>query len=135
MRARGYGALDLAFAALYAYLGFVVAPSRSRAFSLALTAVIVLLGGAGLALLLRGDRGQLGRRLGIAACSVLLGFTIVCVLLLVASCSFLFGVYGAIGHGIGLIALVVAALLLELCGLLPLFQLRFHLATRRDPTR
>lgn len=130
MSARGYGVLDLAFAALYAYLGFFAAPSRSRAFSVVLTGVIALLGGAGTVLVARGDRSPLGRVLGIAACSLLLGFTIVCVLLLVASCSFLFGVYGAIGHGIGLITLVVAALLLELCGLLPLFQLRFHLGTR-----
>ena len=135
MSARGYGALDVAFAALYAYLGFVIAPSRSRAFSIVLAGVVALLAFAGATLLVRGDRGRLGRSLGIAACGVLLAFTIACVLLLVASCAFLFGVYGAIGHGIGLIALVVAALMLELCGLLPLFQLRFHFATARDTKR
>ena len=128
MGARGYGILDLGFAALYAYLGFVVAPSRSPVFQLAVGAVAALLGLAGLALIVRGGAGA--RRLGIAACAVLLVFTAAVVVLLCMSCAFLFGVYGAIGRGIGLLSLVVAALVIELCGLLPLFQLRFHLRDR-----
>jgi hypothetical protein len=132
MRARGYGALDVGFAALYAYLGFVIAPSRSHAFQIGLGAVAGLLALAGLALLALGDESRLARRLGIAACGSLLGFTATVLVLLVASSAFLFGVYGAIGRGIGLLALVAAALVIELCGLLPFFQLRFHL---RDNSR
>jgi hypothetical protein len=130
MRARGYGALDLGFAALYAYLGFVVAPSRALAFQLALGAVAGLLALAGLALLALGDGSRLARGLGLVACATLLGFTLTVLVLLVASSAFLFGVYGAIGRGIGILALVAAALVVELCGLLPFFQLRFHLRTR-----
>jgi hypothetical protein len=127
MRARGYGALDLGFAALYAYLGFVVAPSRALAFQLTLGAVAGMLALAGVALLALGDESHLARRLGMVACGSLLGFTATVLILLVASSAFLFGVYGAIGRGIGLLALVAAALVIELCGLLPFFQLRFHL--------
>ena len=131
MRARGYGGLDLAFAALYAYLGFVVAPSRSRLVDLVLGAVILLLLLAGVSLLVQGDGGRAARRLGIGASVALLVFAVSGVLLLGASCAFLLGVYGAIGRGLALLALAAAALLVELCGLLPLFQLRYHLAERR----
>ncbi|MEO6955089.1 MAG: hypothetical protein ABI321_25035 [Polyangia bacterium] len=127
MRARGYGLCDVGFAALYAYAGFVLAPSRSTAFVVALSIVITLLGAAGAALVVQGDGGRASRRLGIVACGVLLAFTVVCLVLLGCSAAFLYGTYGAIGRGLGALTLVVAALVVELFGLLPLFQLRFHL--------
>lgn len=127
MRARSYGALDLGFASIYAYLGFVVAPSRSSLFTVVLALVVGLLGAAGLALLVSGENRRLPRVLGIVACSVLFVFALGTIGLLVASCAFLFGVYGALGRGIGILSLVAAALVLEGCGLLPLFQLSFHL--------
>lgn len=131
MSARGYGGLDLCFAALYAWLGFAVAPSRSMAFRVALAGVIGLLGAAGVANLFGGEPSRVARRLGIVACSVLLLFTLVGVVLLASSCAFLFGVYGALGRSLGIGALLFAALWVELFGLLPLFQLRFHLAQGR----
>jgi hypothetical protein len=127
MRARGYGALDIGFAALYAYLGFVVAPSRAPAFQWALGAVAGLLALAGITLIALGDVSRVAKRMGIVACTTLLVFTASVLVLLVASSAFLFGVYGAIGRGIGILALVAAALVVEVCGLLPFFQLRFHL--------
>ena len=130
MRARGYGVLDVAFASLYAYLGFVLVPGRSVAFSVTLLVVVALLGTAGLALLVQGDGGRVSRGLGIIACGVLLAFTVVCLVLLVMSSAFLYGTYGAIGRGLGALALVAAALVVELFGLLPLLQLRFHLRAR-----
>jgi len=131
--ARIYGALDVAFAAAYAYVGFVLAPSRAAWFGPALGGVVGLLGLAGAALLVRGDRGRLPRALGMIACGVLLAFAVLVIALLVASSSFLFGVYGALGRGIGVLSIVAAALVLEICGLLPLFQLAFHLRRRRAP--
>jgi len=130
MSTRGYGLIDLCAAAVYAYVGFVVAPSRQPLFTLVLALVVALLAAAGLALVARGDRGRVPRALGIAASAVLLSFAIGCIALLCASATFLFGVYGALGRGIGLLALVVAALVVELCGLLPLFQLHHHLRRR-----
>jgi hypothetical protein len=128
--ARVYGALDLLFASVYAYVGLVLAPSRLAWFTAALCAVVGLLGAAGVALLV-GGTGRAARVLGMVACSVLLAFAVAVIALLVGSTAFLFGVYGALGRGIGVLSIVAAALVLEVCGLLPLFQLAFHFRQRR----
>lgn len=124
---RLYGALDLAFAALYGYVGFVLAPSRARAVDVVLGLVCALLVASGVGLLLRA---RWARPVGIAAASVLLAACAAAIVLLVASTAYLAGVYGAIGQGLTILALVCAALVFELCGLLPLFQLRFLLKRR-----
>jgi hypothetical protein len=131
MRARLFGTLDLIFAAAYAYVGFALAPSRQLGFGVALGLVCALLALSGIGLLLRGRNDGPARTVGIIASSVLLLFAVVVIALLCASASFLFGVYGALGHGIGVLSLVAAALVLEVCGLLPLFQLAFHLDRSR----
>jgi hypothetical protein len=128
--ARVYGVLDLVFASAYAYVGLVLAPSRLLWFTIALYAVVSLLGAAGLTLIV-GGASRVGRALGMLACSVLLAFAVTAFALLVASSTFLFGVYGALGRGIGVLSIVAAALVLEVCGLLPLFQLAFHLRPPR----
>ena len=119
---RLYGALDLGFAALYAWLGFVLVPSRSPLYNAALGLVVALLalGGVGL---IAGARW--GRGVAAAASVVLLGFAAVVVALLVASSAYLRGIYGALGQGMSMLALVVAALVIEAFALLPLYQLRF----------
>ena len=116
-----YGALDVAFAALYAWFGFALTPGRSAAFNAALALVCVMLaaGGAGL---LVGARW--GRALATAACVALVAFAAVVVLLLVVSSAYLRGVYGPLGQGMSIITLLVAALVVEAFALLPLFQLR-----------
>jgi hypothetical protein len=116
-----YGALDVAFAALYAWFGFVVTPGRSTAFNVALALVCVLLaaGGAGL---VAGARW--GRPLATVACAVLVVFAAVVVILLVISSAYLRGIYGPLGQGMSMITLLVAALVVEGLALLPLFQLR-----------
>jgi hypothetical protein len=124
---RLYGALDLGFAALYAWLGLVVVPGRSTAFDAALATVIALLGAAGVGLL-AGARWA--RSVAIVASGVLLAFAATVVVLLVASSAYLRGVYGPLGQGMSILTLVVAALVVEAFALLPLFQLRFLL--RRD---
>jgi hypothetical protein len=135
MSARVYGFLDLLFAMAYLYVGLVLAPSRSAGFSVALLGVSGLLALAGAWLLFDGGRGRVAHVLGIVACSVLLVFAVAVIALLVASSAFLFGVYGALGRGIGVLSIVAAALVLEACGLLPLFQLAFHLRQPRAPAR
>jgi hypothetical protein len=122
-----YGALDLAFAALYAWIGFVVAPGRSAPWNFALASVIVLLALSGVGLLL-GLR--VARWLAIAVSVLQLGFAASTVLALIASAAYLKGVYGALGQGIALTTLLVAALVVEGFALLPLFQLRFLLRSR-----
>jgi hypothetical protein len=119
-----YGALDLGFAAFYAWVGFSLAPGRSLAFNLALGFLCALLAAAGVGLLL-GARW--GRAAAIAASALLLGFAAVLITLLVSSSAYLGGIYGAVGQGMAAVCLAVAALVLEACALLPLFQLRFLL--------
>lgn len=118
---RLHGVADLGFAALYALVGFKLAPSRHAWFGAVLGGVVVLLAVAGLALALRVRHA---RRLAQLAQGALLAFTAAVLVLLVASAAYLRGIYGPLGQGLAAITLVVAALVLQLCGLLPLLQLR-----------
>ena len=95
-----HGALDLAFAALYAWLGLVEVPSRRLSFTAPLLVLVALLAASGLGLLVRA-RGA--RQLALATQGLLL-----------AGC-------------LTTIALLVAALLVEGGALLPLFQIAFLL--------
>lgn len=122
-----YGALDVAFAALYAWFGFVFTPGRSTAFNLALALVCVVLFAAGIGLLVDARWGRLVARV---ACWALLAFSAVVVLLLVVSSAYLRGVYGPLGQGMAVMTLLVAALVIEGFALLPLFELRA--LARRD---
>jgi hypothetical protein len=117
-----YGTLDLLFAALYAWVGFGLAPGRSHAFNLALGLVCGLLGVAGVGLL---GRARWARPVAIAASALLLVFAAAIITLLVMSSAYLRGIYGTLGQGMAAICLAVAALVLEAFALLPLFQLRF----------
>jgi hypothetical protein len=121
---RLYGCLDLAFAALYGWIGFSVAPGRSTAFSVALGILIALLVVAGAGLI--AEQGW-ARRLAIAVSIAQLAFAAVVVLLLVASAAYLKGVYGSLGQGIALVTVLIAALVVEGFALLPIFQIRFLL--------
>ena len=116
-----YGALDVAFAALYAWFGFSLTPGRSLLFNsaLALVCVVLALGGAGLL-----ADARWGKRVATVACWLLIAFAAVVVVLLVASSAYLRGIYGPLGKGMALISLAVAALVVEAFALLPLFQLR-----------
>jgi hypothetical protein len=122
-----YGALDLAFAAGYAWLGFVFVPGRSLAFNLALGLVCVLLAVAGVGLV-GGLRW--GRLAAIVASALLLAFTAVVIVLLIVSSAYLRGIYGTLGQGMAAICLALAALAIEVFALLPLFQLRFLVGRR-----
>jgi hypothetical protein len=121
---RLYGSLDLAFAALYAWMGFVVAPGRSTAFSVALGLVIAGLAIAGAGLI---AEQKWARKLAIAVSIVQLAFAAILVLLMIASAAYLKGVYGSLGQGIAIVTILVAALIVEGFALLPIFQLRFLL--------
>jgi hypothetical protein len=116
--------LDLLFAGLWAWLGFVVAPSRASAFSVTLGVLCGLHVLAGVGLLFES---KWGRRLGVVAAGAGILFAAVVLVLLVASAAYLDGVYGALGKGMAVLGLVAAALVIEVFALLPLFQLRFLL--------
>jgi hypothetical protein len=123
-----YGALDLAFAALYAWVGFVFTPGRSTPFNLGLGLVCLLLSAGGVGLL---AGAKWGRLVAIVASIVLLVFAAVVIVALVVSSAYLRGIYGALGQGMAAVCLAIAALLIEAFALLPLFQLRFLLGRPR----
>lgn len=116
-----YGALNVAFAALYAWFGFVFTPGRSTAFNLALAVVCLALAGGGVGLVLDAPWGRAVARV---ACWLLLAFAATVIVLLVASAAILRGIYGPLGQGMSIMTLLVAALVLEGFALLPLFELR-----------
>ena len=118
---RLHGALDVIFGGLYLYLNFAVARGRSTAIDIGVASVSGLLVVAGVALL---GGFHAARSIAITASSALLGFCLTVVALLVAGAAYLRGIYGPLGQGMAWTSLLVAAVLLELFGLLPLFQLR-----------
>jgi hypothetical protein len=119
---RLYGVLNLLFAAFYGWIAFVLVPSRRMAFPVGAAIVCALLACSGVGLLAR-------RRLGIAlarvACITLLAGCAAVIVGLVLSSAYLRGVYGGFGRGAAVMSLVIAALVFEIAGLLPLFELRF----------
>lgn len=127
-RSRWYGALNLAFAALWAWFGFVFTPGRSTLFNGALGLVCLLFAAAGVALLVGA---RVARPLAIGACSLVLAFTAAVIVGLLASSAYLRGIYGPLGEGMAVMCLLVAALVVEAFALLPLFELRFLLGRPR----
>jgi hypothetical protein len=121
---RTYGILDLALAALYAWVGLSVAPSRSPAFNVALGVTIALCVVSGASLV---ARARWARLVGIVTAAALLAFAAFLVAGLVASSAYVRGIYGPLGRGVAVLALCAAALVIELFALVPFFQLRFLL--------
>lgn len=116
-----YAALDFLFAAIYA--GLVLQVPNRHGWANALlwgTVVAVVLAGAGMLW-----RSPWGWRAAAAGCGALLVLAVTLLVLLLLSASFLSGVYGSMGKGAAMFALLGGALVIELLGLLPAFQLKF----------
>jgi len=116
-----YAGFDFAFAALYAFL-LAQMPTRHGLHGALLWCTVgaVVLAGVGMVL-----RNRWGWRAAVAGCGALLLVTLGLLVLLLVSASFLSGVYGSMGQGAAMIAFLAGALIIELCGLLPAFQLKF----------
>lgn len=116
-----YAAFDLLMAVVYAVV-LTQAPTRHAAHAALLwsTVVLVVVAGAGMLV-----RRRWGRRAAMAACGAMLVCTVILLVLLLMSASFLAGVYGAMGRSAAGMTLLIAALVIELMGLLPAFQLKF----------
>ena len=116
-----YAGFDFAFAGLYAFL-LVQMPTRHGLHAALLwsTVAAVVLAGAGMVV-----RNRWGWRVAVAGCGALLLVTVVLLVLILLSASFLSGVYGSMGQGAAMMAILAGALIVELCGLLPAFQLKF----------
>lgn len=121
----------LLLAAAYVGVVFVLVPARSpwiRAGAV-LAAAVALTTAVGL---LRG--GQRGRRWASIGALLELAFCALVIALLLASAAYLHGIYGGIGEAGVAIALVAAALAVELLGLLPALTLT-HLRRQVGPPR
>ena len=99
-----YGALDLAFAALYAWFGFVFTPGRSTAFNLGARRSSACCSPAAASACSLGARW--GRPLAVVACGLLLALRRrrhrACS---VASSAYLRGIYGPLGQGMAMMTL------------------------------
>lgn len=118
-----YAGFDFAMAIVYALL-ITQAPTRHAGGSALLwsTVVAVVLAGVGMLW-----RSRWGWRAAVAGCALLLVATTLILILILLSASFLAGVYGAMGRGAAMMALLAGALVVEFCGILPAFQLKFLL--------
>lgn len=111
-------------AVLYALVLFVVIPSRHtwvQGLSILVVAAPLAMAAAMLI------RAPWSWALGVASSALLLGLALLLLVLTVSSAAFLAGVYGAFGLAASALALVAAALIIELVALLPAFQLKFLL--------
>ena len=122
-----YGILDFLVAGLYSYLFIAVVPSRSSAFTALALGLCALLaaGGAGLI-----SRKPWGRKLAVVASSVWMLACALLIVLLITSAAYLHGIYDGVGQAGAAIGLLVAALSIELVGLLPALQLAHIWRTR-----
>jgi len=116
-----YAGFDFAFAALYAFLLWQV-PTRHGLHGALLWSTVgaVVLAGAGMVV-----RNRWGWRVAVAGCGALLLVTVALLVLVLLSASFLSGVYGSMGQGAATMTILAGALIVELVGLLPAFQLKF----------
>lgn len=125
-----YLALNQIFAVGYFYIVIAVIPNRYASAAINLYALpilmqVIALGAATVVL----PRSEKLRRIGwwvvVVAGSLLLAVTIVLIVRVLISAAFLSGVYGAFGKAAATSALVGVALVVELVGLLPLFQVKY----------
>jgi hypothetical protein len=116
-----YAAFDLAMAAIYAVLLLQV-PTEHALHTVLLWSTVgaVLVAGAGMMW-----RSPWGWRIAVLGCAVLLAVTVVLLVLILLSASFLAGVYGAMGRGAAFTAILAGALVIELVGFLPALQMKF----------
>lgn len=116
-----YASFDFAMAGVYALL-MAQAPTRHGAHAVLLWSTVVAVVVAGVGML---SRSRWGWRAAVAGCTALLAIAVVVLVLVLWSASFLSGVYGSMGRGAAMMALLAGALVIEVCGILPAFQLKF----------
>jgi hypothetical protein len=122
IRPYAYAAVDFGLAVAYAVLFTAISPTRHAGGRALLWAIVITIAVMGAATLWRS---RWGWRIAAGACGLLLALQVALLALLVSSAAFLAGVYGAFGRGAAVLTLVVAALTIQLVGLLPALQLKF----------
>lgn len=120
-----YGTLDGIFLLLYLAMATAIMPSRQFSSALLQWFLVFSVGLAGLGTWVRRPWGW---KLAVVGCAMLLLCELILLVLLLISASYLAGVYGSFGQAASALALVVAALSIELVALLPAFQLKYLLS-------
>ena len=123
-RPKIYAILDFSFVVFYLVLAISLIPARNY-FGIVLQWLLVFsMALAGVGMLRPSRKGWI---VSVASCVALLLAELTLLLLLLLSASYLAGVYGSFGRGASALALVVAALSIELVALLPALQLKYLL--------
>ena len=117
-----YAGLDLLFATVYAVVVIKVIPNRLPIAQAHLYALPFATAVMGIGMIIAG---RWGWRLAAFGSGLLIAVTILLILRILISAAFLAGVYGAFGQAASTFSLVAAAIVVEMVGLLPLFQLKF----------
>lgn len=117
------------FALGYFYILAAVIPNRLASAAANLYALPILMQvmalGAAAVLMPREQVRRIGWWLVVGGGSLLVAVTILLIVRILISAAFLSGVYGAFGKAAATSALVGVALVIELVGLLPLFQIKY----------
>jgi len=122
-----YLALNQIFALAYFYVVIAAIPNRLPTAKLNLYAVPILMQliALGAAAIFVPSLRKIGWWIVVVGQTVLLAVTIVLIIRVLISAAFLAGVYGAFGKAAAMTALMGVAIVIEIVGLLPLFQIRY----------
>jgi hypothetical protein len=122
-----YLALNQIFAIAYFYIVIAVIPNRlpsakAHLYAIPVIMQIVALGQASIFL---PSLRKIGRVVVVAGLSLMLALTILLIVRVLISAAFLSGVYGGFGKAAASTAMIGVAIVVEVVGLLPLFQIRY----------
>ena len=122
-----YFALDELCVAGYAYVLAAMIPNRlpSAAIHLWALPVAMQVMAAGTLAVAWPRARRAGRRVALVAGTVVLALVIGVIVRVLVSAAFLAGVYGAFGRAAATAALIAIALIVELCALLPVVQVKY----------
>lgn len=122
-----YLALDQIFVVAYFYVVIAAIPNRLPTAKANLYAVPILLQlvALGAATILVPSLKKIGWWIVVVGQSVLLAVTVLLIVRVLISAAFLAGTYGAFGKAASMTALMGVAIVVEVVGLLPLFQIKY----------
>jgi hypothetical protein len=125
-----YLAIDQIFVAAYFYMLAAVIPNRlptakANLYAIPVILQFVMLGTATIAV---PSLRKIGWWVVVIGQSLLVALTIVLIARVLISAAFLSGTYGAFGKAASMTALMGVAIVVEVVGLLPLFQIKYMLS-------
>ncbi|HUS32872.1 MAG TPA: hypothetical protein VMZ53_30430 [Kofleriaceae bacterium] len=122
-----YLALDQIFVIAYFYLVIAAIPNRLPTAKINLYAIPVILQlvALGMATIFVPSLRKIGWWVVVVGQSLLLAVTVLLIIRVLISAAFLSGTYGAFGKAASMTALMGVAIVVEVVGLLPLFQIKF----------